>query len=204
MKKLFILLSLILAGIASQAQTSYIFLAPGFEEVEAMTTVDALRRAHMNVVTVAVADTRAVTGATGITVLADSLVTEVDVDDAEWLIVPGGQPGAENLAANATVCGMLKRHAKHDGSIASICAGPAIVLAPLDILDGKTATCYPGLEKNITDNGGEYTEGSVVVDGELITSEGPATTLPFAMEIIRLSRGERVADLVAHSMLETF
>lgn len=202
MKKILLMFVCLVGAVAASAGKSYIFLAPGFEEVEALTTVDALRRAHMDVVTVAVADGREVTGATGITVLADSLIADIHPDGAEWLIVPGGQPGADNLHANATVGKMLKRQAAHDGGIAAICAAPAIVLAPLDILDGKCATCYPGLEESITANGGEYTEGSVVVDGELVTSEGPGTTLPFAMEIIRISKGERIADLVAHSMLE--
>lgn len=202
MKKTFLLLAGLVAALAAHAANSYIFLAPGFEEVEALTTVDALRRAHMNVVTVAVGDTREVTGATGITVVADSLIADIHPDGAEWLIVPGGQPGAQNLHESAAVGKMLKRQADHDGGIASICAGPAVVLAPLHLLEGKCATCYPGLEQAITDNGGEYTEGSVVVDGELVTSEGPATTLPFAVEIIRISKGEQTANLVAHSMLE--
>lgn len=202
MKKILLLLAGLAATFAVHATNSYIFLAPGFEEVEALTTVDALRRAHINVVTVAVADTNEVTGATGITVVADSLIADIHPDGAEWLIVPGGQPGAQNLHENATLGKMLKRQAEHDGGIAAICAAPALVLAPLHLLEGKTATCYPGLEQAITDNGGEYTEGSVVVDGELVTSEGPATTLPFAMEIIRISKGEHIADLVAHSMLE--
>lgn len=202
MKKILLMLACVAAAFTASARNSYIFLAPGFEEVEALTTVDALRRAHMNVITVAVADTRDVTGATGITVKADSLISEINPEGAEWLIVPGGQPGAENLHANATVNAMLTNQAKHEGGIAAICTGPAVVLAPLHLLEGKTATCYPGLEEAIIENGGEYTDGSVVVDGELITSEGPATSLPFAVEIIRLSKGEHIADLVAHSMLE--
>lgn len=92
MKKILLLLACIAATLAAAARNSYIFLAPGFEETEALTTVDALRRAKMDVVTVAVADTRDVTGAMGITVKADSLITEIHPEGAEWLIVPGGQP----------------------------------------------------------------------------------------------------------------
>jgi len=203
MKKLILpFLCLAASTFTSGARNSYIFLAPGFEETEALTTVDLLRRARMNVVTVAVADTHNVTGATGITVVADSLLSEIHPEGAEWLIVPGGEPGAQNLHESRKVNDMLINQARHDGGIAAICAGPAIVLAPLKILKGKTATCYPGLQQAITDNGGEYTHGSVVVDGELVTSEGPATTMPFAIEIIRISKGERMAGLIAHSMLK--
>ncbi len=96
---------------------------------------------------------------------------------------------------------MLVAHHAKGGRIASICAGPAVVLAPLGILKGKKATCYPGLGNEINDNGGEYVEQTVVALPGLITSEGPGTTLPFAIEIIRQTKGDKVADDTAKSML---
>ena len=183
------------------AKTSYIFLAPGVEEVEATATVDALRRASIDVVTVAVGDSLQIKGATGQTLVADSLINDVNTADADWLIIPGGDPGAQNLAACSAVNNAIVEHVAKDGRIASICAGPAVVLAPLGVLKGKKATCYPGLGDAINSNGGEYVEQTVVVEPNLITSEGPGTTLPFAIEIIRATLGDKAADSVAAGML---
>lgn len=183
------------------AKQSYIFLAPGVEEIEAMATIDALRRADIPVVAVAVDTTLIIKGATGQTIVADSLISEIDVSDADWLIVPGGVPGAPNLHASKAVNDMLSEHYKKGGRIASICAGPAVVLAPLGILKGKKATCYPGLGDLINENGGEYVREKVVKAPSLITSEGPGTTLPFAIEIIRETKGDKTADETAASMI---
>lgn len=128
-----------------KAQNSYIFLAPGVEEVEATATIDALRRADIPVTAVAVSDNLQIKGATGQTLVADSLISEVNTDEADWLIIPGGDPGAQNLFANDEVKAKIVAHYKKNGRIASICAGPAVVLAPLGVLKGKKATCYPGL-----------------------------------------------------------
>ncbi len=183
------------------AQNSYIFLAPGVEEVEATATVDALRRADIPVITVAVADNLQIKGATGQTMVADSLISDVNTEDADWLIIPGGDPGAQNLYANDAAKAKVLAHYQKNGRIASICAGPAVVLAPLGVLKGKKATCYPGLGDSINSNGGEYVKQTVVVEPNLITSEGPGTTLPFAIEIIRATKGNDVADSVASAML---
>lgn len=185
------------------AKQSYIFLAPGVEEIEAMATVDALRRADIPVVAVAVDTTLQIKGATGQTVVADVLISDVDVSDADWLIVPGGVPGAPNLHASEAVSRMLTAHHAKGGRIASICAGPAVVLAPLGILRGKKATCYPGLGEQIKAGGGEYVAQPVVVLPGLITSEGPGTTLPFAIEIIRQTKGDEAARSTAESMIIT-
>lgn len=184
-----------------KAKQSYIFLAPGVEEIEAMATIDALRRAEIPVVAVAVDSTLQIKGATGQTIVADSLISDIDISDADWLIVPGGVPGAPNLHASEAVSRMLLEHFNKGGRIASICAGPAVVLAPLGILKGKKATCYPGLGDQINANGGEYVEEKVVTAPNLVTSDGPGTTLPFAIEIIRQTKGDKVADDTAASMI---
>lgn len=184
-----------------KAKKSYIFLAPGVEEIEAMATIDALRRAEIPVVAVAVDTTLQIKGATGQTIVADSLISDIDISEADWLIVPGGVPGAPNLHDSKTVSEMLLEHFNNGGRIASICAGPAVVLAPLGILKGKKATCYPGLGEQINSNGGQYVKEKVVTAPNLVTSEGPGTTLPFAIEIIRQTKGDNVADDTAASMI---
>ena len=184
-----------------KAKTSYVFLAPGVEEVEATATVDALRRASIDVVTVAVGDNLQIKGATGQTLVADSLISEINADDADWIIIPGGDPGAQNLAANSELKQIVLNHFRKNGRIASICAGPAVVLAPLGVLKGKKATCYPGLGDAINSNGGKYVEQTVVIEPGLITSEGPGTTLPFAIEIIRATKGNQVAESIETGML---
>ena len=200
-KKAAFFAAMLLGFITMSAKQSYIFLAPGVEEIEAMATIDALRRAEIPVVAVAVDTTLQIKGATGQTIVADSLISDIDVSDADWLIVPGGVPGAPNLHASAKVSEMLLEHYGKGGRIASICAGPAVVLAPLGILKGKKATCYPGLGESIDSNGGEYVKEKIVVAPKLVTSEGPGTTLPFAIEIIRQTKGDKVADETAASMI---
>ena len=183
------------------AKTSYIFYAGGVEEVEAVATVDALRRAGMEVVTVSIDDNPVVIGATGQKLVADSLISQINPTEADWLIIPGGVPGAPNLHASKAVNDMIVNHWNAGGRIAGICAGPAVVLAPTGILKGMTATCYPGLEKALTNGGATYVKKPVVVDGRLITSEGPGITLEFAKAIIDATLGDKIADETLISMI---
>lgn len=201
LKRLAVLTLLLICFITMKAKQSYIFLAPGVEEIEAVATIDALRRANIPIVTVAVDTTLLVKGATGQTVVADSLLSDIDAAEADWLIVPGGVPGAPNLHASKTVSDILLAHSAKGGRIASICAGPAVVLAPLGILKGKKATCYPGLGDKIEAGGGVYVKEPVVVDENIITSEGPGTTLKFAKAIISATLGEEKAKEILDSML---
>lgn len=200
-KKMALMAMIVFGFMNLTAQNSYIFLAPGVEEIEAMATIDALRRADIPVVAVAVDSVLEIKGATGQTIVADALITDINANDADWLIVPGGMPGAPNLHASKAVSDILLSHYRKGGRIASICAGPAVVLAPLGILKGKEATCYPGLGDAINANGGKYVKAKVVKAQNLITSEGPGTTLPFAIEIIRETKGDKAANDTAASML---
>lgn len=177
---------------------SYLFLADGFEEIEALTTVDLLRRGGMDVLTVSITDDSLVTGANGITAQTDTLFGDTDFDDAEWLIIPGGMPGATNLAAFEPLNGLLKRHAEH-GKIAAICAAPAVVLYPLGLLDGLTATCYPGFEAQCPKT--EMTGQRVVAHERIITANGPSSAFPFALAILANSMGEDVARQVGEGTL---
>ena len=172
---------------------TYVFLADGFEEVEAMTCVDVLRRAGMPVTTVSINPGLEVTGAHGVTVLADSLYDDNDYADAEWLVLPGGIPGAPNLAAHEALCRELVAQDERGGRVAAICASPAVVLAPLGIIAGREAVCYPGMEQGI--------EGVNWTDGPVVTGNGPAAAAPFALALVTQSLGADAARQVADGML---
>lgn len=181
--------------------TSYIFLADGFEEVEALTVVDVMRRAGMAVRTVSITGDHHATGAHGVKVQTDLTFKTADFSDAEWLIVPGGMPGSENLHKFSALGDLLRVHAMHPGKIAGICAAPAVVLAPLGILDGLTATCYPGFEKALQEHGAKYVDDRVVVHENIITANGPSSALLFALSIVANSLGDAHAREIATGML---
>lgn len=179
--------------------TSYLFLATGFEDMEAIATIDILRRANIDVKTVSIYDTKDVTSAHGITIKADATFGEVDFSEAGWLILPGGLPGASNLAEFAPLTSLLVAHNKAGGKIAAICASPAVVLAPLGILDGREAVCYPGFEEKMPNAKKGYTP--VVADGNIITANGPASAIAFALAIVAKSKCETTAREVAEGLL---
>lgn len=178
---------------------SYLFLANGFEEIEAISTIDILRRANMEVVTISITGAYDVQGAHGVNILADKLFTETDFTDAAWLILPGGLPGAANLADYKPLTELLIKQNELDGGIAAICAAPALVLGAIGLLDNKVATCYPGFEDKML--GAKNTIEPIVVDGNIITANGPATAFKFALAIISEELGESTAQEVASGML---
>ncbi len=182
-------------------EKTYLFLADGFEEIEALATVDLLRRAGEKVEMVSINKTVAVKGAHGVEVAADMVIGDEDMSDARMLICPGGMPGASNLAANAALCELLVAHHKRGGKIAAICAAPAVVLAPLGILEGHDATCYPGFEDGLVAGGAYPKNQRVVVDRDVITANGPSSAVPFALSIIEALRGQESADMVASGIL---
>lgn len=180
-------------------QNSFVFLADGFEEIEALTCIDVMRRAGMPVVTVSIMERPTVTGAHGVQVLADSMLADNDYDTAEWLICPGGMPGATHLAECKPLGDALTAHNARGGKVAAICASPAVVLAPLGILNDRNAVCYPGMEADNPDiNWGVM---DVSIDGNIITGNGPAAANPFALAIVSHSLGEDAARQVADGML---
>ena len=180
-------------------KSSYLFLAPGFEEVEALTPVDVMRRAGIDVKTVSVTASRDVEGAYGVTVKADMTFDEADFSDCDWLVLPGGMPGATNLYECKPLCSLLLKHNAEGGHIAAICASPAVVLGGLGLLDGKEATCYPGFEsvapKSI------FPDRKVVVSGNIVTANGPSSALVFALAIVAEAMGDSVAKQVGEGML---
>lgn len=186
-------------------KTSYVFLAPGFEEVEALTPVDVLRRAGLPVATVAVTTDASLTveGAHGVGITADVHINDLTPGlEAEWMVCPGGLPGGENLHNSQALRALLLGQRKAGGGIAAICASPALVLAPLGLLDGRDATCYPGFQSHFPDTV-RYTQGPVVTYPDLVTANGPATSLPFALALVALSASEEKAVEVGAGMLFT-
>lgn len=158
----------------------HLFLADGFEEIEAIATLDILRRCGLDVQTVSVMKTRTVTGAHNLRTEADTLLADADLTQSEALVLPGGMPGATNLAACDALGRALTAQAGRGGVIAAICAAP-LVPGRLGLLQGRRATCYPGFESELT--GADVTPQPVVADDNLITGNGPAAAADFAFAI---------------------
>ena len=175
----------------------YVFLANGFEEIEALAPVDILRRAELEVKIVGVGG-KTITGSHGITVTADIEEKDVTTDDMELMILPGGMPGTLNLKACDPLLELLKEHNARGRKLAAICAAPT-VLGHAGLLDGKHATCYPGCEDGLTGAICETTP--VVTDGTITTSRGVGTAIPFALSLIAQLYGQEKADEIAKSIV---
>lgn len=178
----------------------YVFMADGFEEIEALTVVDVLRRAGLQAVTVSVGEGKTVTGAHGISVLCDVLFTGTAFDDASMLVLPGGMPGASNLYANEELRELLLRFAGEGKPLAAICAAP-FILGRLGLLDGRRATCYPSFEPEL--RGATVTGKPVEQDGPVITGRGPGAAMAFALALVAsLCGGEKAAELKKAMVVE--
>ncbi|MCR5734533.1 MAG: DJ-1/PfpI family protein [Lachnospiraceae bacterium] len=164
-------------------RTCYVFLAEGFEEIEALTVVDLLRRAGIKCTTVSINDADQITGSHSITVACDAHISDINIEGEDVLILPGGMPGTSNLAACETLSDMLIKANENKQMICAICAAPT-VLGGLKLLDGKKATCYPGCEDRV--GKAICVEDEVVTDGNITTSRGMGTAIPFGIELIRL------------------
>lgn len=175
-----------------------LFLADGFEEIEALDTVDVLRRAGVQVTTVSINPTEMVIGAHSIPVVADVLFADCTLAEADMLVLPGGMPGAANLDAHEGLRAAISAHAEAGKWLASICAAP-MVYGHMGLLNGKKATCYPGYEGELA--GATYTATPVEKDGNIITGKGPAVVLPFAYALAEVLVGEEVVAQVKAGML---
>ncbi len=172
-------------------------LAEGFEEIEALTVVDVLRRAEIEVVTAGVGR-RQIVGKHGVRVIADQVLDEVADQRFAMVVLPGGVPGVPNLADDPTVARVVRAHADEGAWVTAICAAPSI-LGDLGLLDGKQATIHPGWRDKLTC--GTFSEETVVRDGKVVTSRGPGTALPFALTLAGLLVGEDKAAEVAAAMV---
>ena len=174
----------------------FVFLITGFEEIEALATVDILRRAERNVRTVSLTGERTVTGSHGIPVAADLLFEDASFEDAELLVIPGGTPAyAEHEGMKQAVETFYEK----GGKIAAICASP-MVLGILGILRGRQATCYPGFEKYL-EGATLRTDLPVVIDGNVVTGRGPGLTVDFALALVGILAGETERGKIARQLL---
>ena len=176
----------------------YLFLGTGFEEVEAIATIDVLRRAEVELTTVSVMAERTVAGAHGVRIEADKMFDEVDFTNAQMLILPGGMPGTLNLGEHAGLINILRDQNKKGRWIAAICAAPSI-LGKMHILRNQQAVCYPGFEDQLEE--AFVSKDRVMVSGNIVTSRGPGCTIEFALQLATILRGEDVANAVAEGML---
>ncbi|WP_294587393.1 DJ-1 family glyoxalase III [uncultured Bacteroides sp.] len=173
--------------------TAYVFFADGFEEIEAFTTVDVLRRAGMDVEMISVTPDEIVTGAHDVPVLCDKNIVNCDFYDAELVVLPGGMPGAATLEKCDDLRKLILHFASQSKPIAAICAAP-MILGKLGLLKGKKATCYPGFEQYL--EGAECTGNPVERTGNIITGKGPGSAMEFALTIVELLQGkEKVQEL---------
>lgn len=175
-----------------------VVLAEGFEEIEAIAPIDILRRSGVRV-TVAGLTERCVKSSRSLGVQTDILLKDL-AEAMDAVILPGGVPGTANLARSAELGALIKRMNGEGRLVAAICAAPAAVLAPLGILDGKKATCYPGCEGDFSGKT-DYSKNRVVVDGNIVTSQGPGTALEFSLEIVRYLVGNEMVETLREKMI---
>ncbi len=176
-------------------------LANGVEEMEAVIIIDTLRRAGWDVVSVAIEGNTTIKCSRGVTLIADQLWKEVDPADFDLIVLPGGLKGTEALTAHAGLIETIRIFLTSDRTVAAICAAP-LVLQAAGVLTDRSVTCHPSVADNITIT--EVSASNVIIDGNLITSQGPGTAIEFALTLIRQIDGEAKAKQVATAMVYDF
>lgn len=174
----------------------YVFVADGCEEVEALTSVDLLRRAGVEVSTVSICENKLIEGAHGISFMADILFDE-SLTDADMIVLPGGGPGTRRLMEHIGLRALIMKYQEQGKHLAAICAAPG-VYGINGLLNGKKAVCYPGCEKNLP--GAVIIDQNVVEDGQFITSKGPGTSIDFALTLITRLCGEECSERVREGL----
>ncbi|WMI81553.1 DJ-1 family glyoxalase III [Anaerotignum sp. MB30-C6] len=172
-------------------KTIYIFLAEGFEEIEAITPLDLLRRVDIDAKFVSIGDSLQVKGAHNVVYTADIMFDDACKTMADGIILPGGLPGTSNLLAHNGLCDLIREYHKAQKPIAAICAAP-MILGELGLLAEKTATIYPGMESNLI--GAKPSTEAVCVDGNIITSRAPGTSTLFALKLAEIFAGKEAAE----------
>lgn len=175
----------------------YLFMADGFEEVEGLTVVDILRRADVDIQTVSMMNRRNVISSHQVELLADILFEDL-TEEAEMLILPGGIPGTPNLKAHEGLDAYIRNAAEKGIYLAAICAAPTVYGAK-GLLQGRKATCYPGMEDELL--GARVSYEPVVTDGNFITSRGLGTAIDFGLKLAELLKGKEVADSIAQKIV---
>ncbi len=175
-----------------------VVLAQGFEEIEAIAPIDVLRRAGVDV-TVASVEGPVVKGAHDVAVQADTTLAAVTGRVFDMIVLPGGIPGANNLAASAVLSEMLKKQHAEGRAIAAICAAPAVVLHPLGLLGGQKASCYPSFQQDLDEH--NRTDERLTIGDKLITAAGPGVAVEFALALVEYLAGKEKANELAQGML---
>lgn len=183
-------------------KTVYIFLADGFEDIEALGTRDTLVRAGIDVRTVSITDNPFVISSHGITVGVDTVLEMLDgFDQDDVLVFPGGMPGSKNLARCTELMDMMKEHYKGGGTVAAICAAPGLVLTQLDNVSGLEMTCYDGFKNNLEAAGIRFVPRAAMTCGNVVTGRGPGHSIDFGLEIVKKMDGEAAAEKVRGGMI---
>lgn len=176
-----------------------VFLADGFEEIEGLTVVDILRRAGIEVTTVAIKESKEINGAHGIVVMADNMIDDIEFSKVDMVVLPGGMPGTLNLGDSEKVIEIVKEFDSLGKEVAAICAAPSI-LGDLGILADKKAVCYPGFEERLLK--ALVCKEQVVADGHITTSRGMGTAIPFALKLveklINVERAEEIRESIIY------
>lgn len=175
-----------------------VYLAEGFEEIEALTVVDVLRRAGVEVNTVSISSAKEVRGAHQISVIADKTFDEINNQEADLLVLPGGMPGTVNLEKHEGLRALIKEFYHDEKLIGAICAAPSI-LGKMELLESSMATCYPGFEKEL--KGAIHSEDAVIRHKNIITSRGPGTAILFALELAGILVGKEQAEILKDQMI---
>ena len=179
----------------------YIFLADGFEDMEAIATRDVLLRGGVDVQTVSITDEPFVTSSHGLTVSVDLTRDDFDDDAPAVMIFPGGMPGSKNLAADKALMALMRRCYAGGGIVAAICAAPGLVASQLEDVTGKRFTCFEGFQDAMIGRGAVYTPESAVVDGRLITGRGAGHAVNFGLAILETLKGKEAADRVRAGLM---
>ena len=175
-----------------------LFLADGFEEVEALAPVDILRRAGIDVKTVSIKEDKRVRSSHGVVVEADLTTADIAGQSLQAVILPGGMPGASNLDASEEVHSAILSCCDRGGVLAAICAAP-MVPGHMGLLQNRQAICYPGFEKELA--GAAIKKRAVVCDGNIVTAIGAGAAYEFALKIVELLKGKKVADDIMKAIL---
>ena len=178
----------------------YILLGNGFEEIEGLTVVDILRRAKIDITMVSITGSKAVEGSHGLRLEADDTIENFDFDGVDMIILPGGMPGTKNLDACAPLKAKIKEFNNEGKMLAAICAAPT-VYGKMGLLKGKKACCYPGCEGDLI--GANVSTDMVSKDGNIITSRGMGTAIPFALAILEHFNGKEAAEQMAQAIVYT-
>lgn len=184
----------------------HIFLANGFEDMEALGTRDVLLRGGVDVRTVSITEEYMVESSHGLSVSVDTAWDDLEVmepgtDASDVMIFPGGMPGSKNLAQHAELMEILQDHWARGGAVAAICAAPGLVVSQLPGLEGKKFTCFDGFEQALVEKGAVFTPESAVTDGALITGRGAGHAVNFGLAILRYLKGDEAAEKVKASLM---